>query len=251
MKKQKRRKPAETKEQATPGIDVENWQPKTSLGKKIKAGEIKSLSEILDSGQKILEPEIVDILVPGMETELLMVGQAKGKFGGGQRRVFRQTQKKSAEGNKPQFSTFTVIGNRNGFIGLGSGKARETVPAREKSLRRAKLNIMKIVRGCGSWQCSCSEPHSIPFSVDGKCGAVRIRIMPAPKGTGLCIEGECKKVLALAGIKDVWSKRKGKRSTKTNMISACNDALKKLTEMKIKSQHTAALNITEGEAKNG
>lgn len=230
-------------------IDMEAWQPKTSLGKKVKTGEIKSLSEIFNSGKRILEAEIVDVLLPNLELELLLIGQAKGKFGGGQRRVFKQTQKKTAEGNKPQFSTFVVIGNRNGFFGLGSGKARETVPAREKAVRKAKLNIMQIRRGCGSWQCSCSEPHSIPFAVEGKCGSVIIRLMPAPKGTGLCVEEECKKILSAAGIKDAWSKTRGKTSTKTNLLNACNNALKKLTETKIKHSQKEALGIIEGEVK--
>ena len=73
-----------------------------------------------------------------IETELLLVGQSKGKFGGGQRRVFKQTQKKTREGNKPSFSTFAVVGNHNGYVGLGSGKSKETVPARDKSKRKAK-----------------------------------------------------------------------------------------------------------------
>ncbi len=231
------------------GIDIEAWQPKTSLGKKVKAGEIKSLSEILDSGQKILEAEIIDVLLPDLEADLLLVGQAKGKFGGGQRRVFKQTQKKSAEGNKPQFSTLIIVGNKNGFLGLGSGKARETVPAREKAMRKSKLNIMKIIRGCGSWQCSCAEPHSIPFTVEGKCGSVKIKLMPAPKGTGLCVEEECKKMLAAAGIRDIWSKTKGKTSTKTNLINACFSALKKLSETKTKHQQRETLGMVEGEIK--
>lgn len=245
MKKSKEKMSAEKVKKTE--FDVEAWQPKTSLGKRVKAGEIKSLSEIIDEGKKVLEPEIVDILLPDAEAELLLVGQAKGKFGGGQRRVFKQTQKKTAEGNKPQFSTFVVFGNKNGFVGLGVGKARETVPAREKAVRSAKLNVVKIVRGCGSWQCSCAEPHSIPFAVEGKCGAIRIKLLPAPKGTGLCVEEECKKLLAAAGIKDIWSKTLGKTRTKMNLISACNGALKKLAGIKTKQHQKEQLGIVEGE----
>ena len=72
---------------------TENWKPKTEMGKKVQAGEIKNINEILDNGLTILEPEIIDSLIQ-LESELLLIGQAKGKFGGGQRRVFRQTQKK-------------------------------------------------------------------------------------------------------------------------------------------------------------
>ena len=227
-------------------FDKGSWNPKTSLGLKVKNGEILDLNDILDNGLNILEAEIVDVLLPGLENDLLLIGQSKGKFGGGQRRVFKQTQKKTKEGNKPKFATCAVVGNRNGFVGVGYGKAKETVPAREKSFRRAKLNIMKIRRGCGSWMCNCKEPHSIPFAVEGRCSSVNIILMPAPKGKGLCAENEVQKILSLAGIKDVWSKTQGQTKSKLNLIEACVRALKKLMEIKIKPEDVKKLGIVEG-----
>ena len=227
-------------------FDKEAWDPKTTLGKKVKSGEITKIDEILDNGLKILEPEIVDALLPNLKTELLLIGQSKGKFGGGQRRVFRQTQKKTSEGNKPNFAAYAVVGNGNGYVGIGYGKSRETVPAREKALRNAKLNIIKIKRGCGSWQCSCGEPHSIPFNVEAKCGSSIMKIMPAPKGKGLCIEKECKKILEIAGIKDVWSKTKGQTKVKTNLVTACFDALKQLSSIRVQQRYYKNLGIAEG-----
>src|SRR3989339_184030 len=144
-------------------FDKENWKPVTSLGKQIKIGEIKNIDEILDSGQAMLEPTIIDALIPHLETDLLMIGQSKGKFGGGKRSIWRQTQKKTCEGNKPKFATLTAIGNRQGIVGVGMGKSKETMPAKEKSLRNAKLDIISIKRGCGSWSCYCKTQHSIPF----------------------------------------------------------------------------------------
>ncbi len=226
--------------------DLGGWTPKTSLGNRVKSGEINDINFILDNGMKILEPEIVDALVPGLETELLMIGQSKGKFGGGQKRIFRQTQKKTKEGNKPHFATMAVVGNRNGFIGVGYGKSKETVPAREKAIRNAKLNLMKIRRGCGSWQCHCANPHSIPFEVIGKCGSSTIKLMPAPKGTGLCVERECSKLLALTGIRDVWSKTYGQTRTKQNLVDACVKALLSLLRTKTQPEHIGKLNIVEG-----
>src|SRR3989338_10333641 len=81
-------------------FDKESWKPRTSLGRKVKSGEITSIGDILTNRSRIMEQEIVDVLLPGLKTDLLLVGQSKGKFGGGQRRVFRQTQKKTQEGNK-------------------------------------------------------------------------------------------------------------------------------------------------------
>src|SRR3989338_4292371 len=81
-------------------FNKESWNPKTTLGKKVKSGEINSIDYILDNRLNILEYQITDVLMPNLSTDLLLVGQSKGKFGGGQRRDFRQTQKKTREGNK-------------------------------------------------------------------------------------------------------------------------------------------------------
>ncbi len=227
-------------------FSTEGWHPKTGLGKKVKEGKITEIDQILDSGERILEAEIVDALVSDLTTDLMMIGQAKGKFGGGQRRVFKQTQKKTAEGNKPSFATYVVIGNKNGYVGIGYGKSRETVPAREKAIRNAKLSILKIRRGCGSWQCGCREPHSVPFTVTGRCGSIRLMLMPAPKGTGLMVQKECQKILEAAGIRDVWSKSTGQTRTTTNLIKACEHALTKLISTKLPKKYVEALGATEG-----
>lgn len=228
------------------GFDRESWTPVTVLGRAVKSGEVTDIESVLNSGRAILEAEIVDCLLSNLESDLLAIGQSKGKFGGGKRTIWRQTQKKTPEGNKPSFATLTVIGNRNGYVGAGYGKARETVPARGKALRDAKLNLIKIKRGCGSWECHCGTAHSLPFKVAGKCGSVVIELMPAPKGTGLCIERECSKMLALAGVKDVYSKVLGHTGTKLNTIMACFDALQKISFVKIKLEYHKSMGIVEG-----
>src|SRR3989338_8565777 len=212
----------------------EAWTPKTAVGIKVKAGEITDIKEILDQGVRILEAEIVDLLLPNLETELLMVGQSKGKFGGGKRSIWRQTQKKTKEGNKPTFATLVAMGNKEGYVGVGHGRAKETVPAREKATRKAKLNIMSVKMGCGSWDCSCKENHSIPAQAEGRCGSVRITLIPAPRGTGLKTEKEVQKVLTLAGIKDIYSRTSGQTRTKMNLIYATMDALQKMNKLKIR-----------------
>lgn len=225
---------------------IESWKPRTELGKKVKSGEINDIAQIYDRGLEILEPEIVDTLLPNMESVLIMVGQSKGKFGGGKRSIWKQTQKKTCEGNKPKFTAVSVIGNKDGYVGLGIGNAKETVPAREKSVRKAKLSIIRVKRGCGSWECSCAGPHSIPFKVKGKCGSVEIEIMPAPKGSSLRIEKECQRILELAGIRDVYSKTKGQTNTKINLIQACFGALRHLTKMRLLPEHVEKLGVVEG-----
>lgn len=228
---------------------LEHWKPKTSLGKKVKAGEITSIDEILDSGAKILEPEIVDTLLPELQTDLLEVGQSKGKFGGGKGSIWKQTQKKTSEGNTITFSAFAIVGNKNGYVGMGYGSATETVPAREKAIRKAKLNLIKVRRACGSWACDCRTPHSIPFKVYGKTGSVKMTIMPAPRGTGLTIEKKCGRILGLAGIKDVYSKTQGTTATKLNLFKACFQALKQLEKIKVQPTFIQESGIVEGSLK--
>lgn len=205
---------------------IASWIPKTKLGKEVKEKKIKNIDEILTSGRKILEEQIVDSLL-NLKSDLISIGQSKGKFGGGKRRAWKQTQRKTKEGNVPTFSTLAVIGDENGHIGIGTGRAKETLPARDKAIRKAKLSIIKVTRGCSSFDCACSEPHSIPFKLTGKAGSVEIILVPAPQGTGLVVANELKKVLKLAGIKDVYSKTFGSRRTTTNLVKACINALEK------------------------
>lgn len=226
-------------------FDPSSWTPVTELGRQVKSGEIKHVDEILGSGKRILEPEIIDTLMK-TESELLLIGQAKGKFGGGQRRVFRQTQKKTREGNKPKFATFAVVGDKNGHVGVGYGKSKETVPAREKSFAQAKLNMIVVRRGTGSWEDQSTEPHSIPFAVEGSCGSYRIKLMPAPKGKGLICDKEVAKILEMAGIKNVWSKSFGQTKNKVNVIKATMQALKRLNQVSIHESHKAQFAIVDG-----
>ena len=205
---------------------IEAWVPKTKLGKEVKSKKIKDINYILDNNLKILEPEISDTLL-NLKSDLAMIGQSKGKFGGGKRRVWRQTQRKTKEGNVATFSALAIVGDEKGYIGIGGGRAKETLPARDKAIRKAKLNIIKITRGCGSFDCDCSELHTVPYKVIGKEGSVKVMLIPAPQGTGLVVAGELKKVLKLAGIKDVYSKTFGSKRTTYNLIKACLDALKK------------------------
>ncbi len=234
--------PAELK----PNFDVAAWTPKTELGRKVKSGEITTIVQALRTGERIMEAQITDILLPNMESDMLWIGQSRGKFGGGARRLFKQTQKKTPEGNKPSFGTLAVIGNRDGIVGLGYGKSKDTVPSREKALRNAKLNVFMIRRGSGSWESNTTEPHSIPFTIEGKCGSVRIKLMPAPKGKGLVIEPNCAKVLELAGIKDVWSKASGQTRRTRNLVMALEDALRKLAVFKVSQKSRDATGVIEG-----
>ena len=227
---------------------LERWVPKTDLGRRVRNGEITDIATILSSGQRILEPEIVDALVPNLEVDILQVGQSKGKFGGGKRSIWRQTQKTTREGKTVKFASCVVVGNGDGLVGIGYGAALETVPSREKAIRQAKLNLIRVVRGNGSWEQRTAGYNSIPFAVSGKCGSLRVRLIPAPQGTGLCVEPECARILRLAGISDVWSQSSGHTPTKLNFIRACFDALASLSAVKVKPGDDARLHMVVGRA---
>jgi small subunit ribosomal protein S5 len=215
------------------------WNPRTVLGKQVKAKEITDISQIINKNIKVREAEVIDNLLPNLETDFILIGQAHGKFGGGKRRLVKQTQKKTAEGNKPAFTACAVVGNRNGYVGYGIGTAKETIPGKEKAVKKAKMSIMEIARGCGSWKCACGEPHSLPFEVEGKCGSVRVKLMPAPKGKGLVVDKEIKKIMELAGISDVWAKTTGQTRQKMNFVKACFRALAKGSQIRVKLDESA------------
>lgn len=211
-----------------PVVALEKWQPKTSLGQDVFTGKITDIREVLSSGKKIREPEIVDKLVPNLKSELILVGGRTGKGGGMQRIPVRITAAMHKSGRRFNMNAFVVVGNEDGLVGIGSGKSPEARSAIEKATQRAKLNLIKVKRGCGSWECECGEEHSIPYKIKGKCGSVRVELLPAPKGVGLVADDESKKILRLAGIKDVWIKSFGNTSMRVNLITAIYNALKNL-----------------------
>jgi len=204
------------------------WVPKTNIGKAIIRGEVTDINKILDEGIRIREPEIVDILVPNMESELILIGGRPGKGGGIERTPLRISAKMHKSGRRYAVTAFAVVGNKDGIIGIGKGRAKDSRGAINKAINQAKLNLIKVPRGCGSWECGCGEPHSIPFKTEGKSGSVRVTLMPAPRGIGLAVDDETKKVLTLAGISDIWGKTLGNTGTRINLIIAVFSALKNL-----------------------
>ncbi|MBI4010314.1 MAG: 30S ribosomal protein S5 [Candidatus Aenigmarchaeota archaeon] len=208
--------------------DLERWKPKTSLGQEVFNGKITNIDDVLKSGRRIAEPEIIDMLVPNIKNELILIGGRAGKGGGIQRIPVRITAAMHKSGRRFTTSAYAVVGNEDGLVGIGQGRAPETRDAIAKAIQRAKLNLLRIKLGCGSWECDCGTNHSVPYKITGKSGSVRFVLQPAPKGVGLVANDESKKIFRLAGIKDAWVKTFGNTSMRINLISAIYDALKKL-----------------------
>lgn len=197
-------------------FDISLWEPRTSMGRAVKEGKIKDLSQVLRAGKRPLEPEIVDALVPNLEEEILGINMVQRMHKSGRRIKFRVT---------------AAVGNRDGLVGVAHDSAREVGPAIRKAITAAKLNIIEIARGCGSWECGCGAPHSIPVQVTGKSGSVSISLKPAPRGLGLAAAKVPKLILDLAGVKDVWTRSQGQTRTTLNFALATFDALKRTSQI--------------------
>src|SRR5439155_1191993 len=80
-----------------------------------------------------------------------------------------------------------IVGNKDGFAGLGRARGREVGPSIRRAIDNAKLNMIEIKRGCGSWECGCGRAHSLPFRVTGSSGSVEVTLKPAPQGVSLAV----------------------------------------------------------------
>jgi small subunit ribosomal protein S5 len=194
----------------------ESWVPRTKLGRMVLEGKISSIEELFMEGHKIRESEIVNVLLPDLQEEVINIGLV---------------QKQTDAGEKSQFRAIVVVGNRDGYVGLGSGKARQVRSAIEKAAVDARLNITPIRRGCGSWECGCGKQHSLPFQVQGGCGGVEVVLIPGPRGLGVVASEAAKIILRLAGVKDTWTRSYGSTRTVPSFACAVFDALKKTYQL--------------------
>lgn len=208
-----------------------DWSPKTELGRKVMAGSVTSIDEIFKNSWKIKEPQIVEHLLPGMRSEIIYFGGSPGKGGGIKRTPTRRTARMHSSGRRYRIAALVAVG-APGYIGLGRATSTDHAIAIRKATDAAKLNVIPIKRACGSWECRCGTAHSIPVKVEGRSGSVRITLIPAPKGLGLSIGDEAKKVLQIAGVKDIWSKARGKTQSRLNYVMAVFDAFKRINRMR-------------------
>lgn len=177
----------------------------------VQEGRITSLHEVFAEGYRIQETEIVDTLLPNLQQEVLDINLV---------------QKQTDAGEKSRFKALVVVGNYEGFFGLGVGKAKQVREAIQKAVLDAKLNVVPVKRGCGSWECGCGDPHTLPFQVEGRCGSVKIQLLPAPRGLGVVAGDVAKTIISFVGIKDCWTRSFGSTRTVPSFAYATYDALK-------------------------
>ena len=210
---------------------LRNWTPKTRLGHMVQSGQILTIDDAFASGLPIREVEIVDALIPSLEDDIIKVNMV---------------QRMTDSGRRVRFNVMACVGNRDGYVGLAMAKGKEVSSTIRKAITAAKLNLIQVQRGNGSWESSVGPGTSVPFKVEGQAGSTRVTLMSAPAGKGLVIGEMGKRVLQLAGVSDVLSRTKGQTQTTINYAAATYNALIEINKTRVSDATRQKLFIHKG-----
>jgi small subunit ribosomal protein S5 len=197
--------------------ESDGWTPRTRLGRMVADGEVETMEEALNAGLPLKEPELVDQLV-NLEDEVLDINMV---------------QRMTDSGRRVKFRCVVAVGNRDGLVGYAEGRDDQVGGAIQKAIQIAKLNLINVSRGCGSWECGCGRPHTIALRTTGTAGSVEVELQPAPRGLGLAGGETVRKVLELAGIEDIWTRSSGNTRTTVNFAKATFNALRATAEARV------------------
>jgi len=184
----------------------------------VSDGRFPSITDIFLYSIRIKEPEIVDFYFstepgeggPELKDEIMKI---------------KPVQKQTSAGQRTRFKAWVAVGDFKAHVGLGQKCAAEVGIAIRGAHTLAKLSLIPVRKGY--WGSKLGTPHTVPCKLTGKCGSCRVRLIPAPRGTGLVAATVTKKVLSMAGIEDVYCRSSGQTRTTGNFIVACFLALRK------------------------
>ena len=183
----------------------------TKLGRLVKAGKIKSIQEIFLHSLPIKEHQITEEFLKDLYDEVIKI---------------ISVQKQTKAGQRTRFKAVIAVGDKNGHVGIGVKVAQEVQIAIREGLQIAKKNVIPVRRGY--WGNKIGAPHTIPGVTTGKCGSVKVKFIPAPRGTGIVSGPTSKKLLQFAGIQDCFTHSRGHTSTTENFLKAAYYALRNL-----------------------
>jgi len=130
----------------------------------------------------------------------------------------KPVQKQTQAGQRTRFKAYAIIGDCNGHLGLGWSTNKEVQGAIKSKITHAKLNIVPVRHGY--WGNRIGNAHTFPMKVSGKGGSVRIRLIPAPRDTGIVLAPVSKKIIQFSGIQDVYTSSSGSTRTRGNFLKA-------------------------------
>jgi len=192
------------------GADEKEWVPCTKLGRLVREGKIQSLEDIYLHSLPIKEYQIVD--------QFFAAGTLKDEV-----MKIHPVQKMTSAGQRNRFVAYVLVGDSNGHIGLGWKCAKEVATAIRGGIIAAKLGLIPIRRGY--WGNKIGQPHTVVCKVTGKSGSVSVKLIPAPRGSGVIGSPSLKKMLSFCGVQDCFSSSCGHTRTKGNFMKATWEAL--------------------------